>query len=134
MIDIDAMVTALNAYVSVKDKLISTLATLTYPVMLQGSIAKDEAYPSSFFTFWNNNTEDLNHYENLPIAYEWDFDVNFYSNDPDLVETVLISAKTALQGAGFIIDGKGHDLPTDVITHTGRGMTVKYREESEEIT
>jgi len=119
---------------SVKDTLITTLETFKYPVILQGSLAKDDAYPASFFTFWNNNSEDLNHYDDKPIAYEWDFDVNFYSNDPDLVETALLSAKTALQGEGFIISGKGHDLPTDVITHTGRGMTVKFREESEEYT
>lgn len=118
----------------VKDTLIATLASLKYPVLLQGSLAKDEPYPASFFTFWNNASEDLNHYDGKPIAYEWDFDVNFYSNDPDLVNTVLLTAKTELQGVGFIISGKGHDLPTDVISHTGRGMTVKFREESEEIT
>ena len=112
----------------IKDLLIATLDTLKYPVYLQGSLDADAAYPASFFTFWNNSTDDLNHYDNQPIAYEWDFDVNFYSDDPDMVNTVLLTAKTALQAAGFIINGKGHDLPTDVITHTGRGMSVLYRE------
>ena len=112
----------------IKDLLITTLESLKYPVYLQGSMDADAAYPDSFFTFWNNSTDDLNHYDNQPIAYEWDFDVNFYSDDPDMVNTVLLTAKTALQAAGFIINGKGHDLPTDVITHTGRGMSVLYRE------
>lgn len=119
---------------TVKEKLIETLGTLGYPVMLQGSLAKDEPYPAAFFTFWNNSSDDLNHYDDKPIAYEWDFDVNFYANDPDLVQTALLEAKTALQGQGYIISGKGRDLPTDVISHTGRGMTVLYREESEEYT
>lgn len=112
----------------IKDLLITTLATLKYPVFLQGSMDADAAYPDSFFTIWNNSSNDLNHYDNQPIAYEWDFDVNFYSNDPDKVNTDLLTAKTALQAAGFIIGGKGYDLPTDVITHTGRGMSVLYRE------
>lgn len=115
----------------IKDTLIATLQTLKYPVFLQGSMSSDAVYPASFFTIWNNSTDDLNHYDNDTIAYTWDFDVNFYSNDPDLVNTVLLTSKTALKAAGFIIDGKGHDLPTDVITHTGRGMSVLYREESE---
>ncbi|MBO7436892.1 MAG: hypothetical protein J6T97_03630 [Bacteroidaceae bacterium] len=115
----------------IKDLLIATLSTFGYPVFLQGSLNEDDAYPDSFFTFWNNASDDLSHYDNAPIAYEWDFDVNFYSIDPDLTNTALLEAKTALQGVGFVIQGKGHDLPTDVITHTGRGMSVSYREESE---
>lgn len=107
-----------------KDLLIDTLLTLGYPVKLQGTIQKDEEYPKSFFTIWNNNTEDGNHYNNKPINNIWDFDVNFYSEDPDLVNTKLLKAKEKLQEQGFIVSGKGYDVASDEPTHTGRGMNV----------
>lgn len=114
--------------ISVKELLISTLQTFKYPVLLQGSLAEDEPYPESFFTFWNNSSDDLNHYDNAPIAYEWSFDVNFYSSSAVLVNTVLLEAKDALKAAGFIVGGKGHDVASDEVTHTGRGIDVLFRE------
>lgn len=107
-----------------KELLINTLLTFGYPVILQGSMNENEAYPDSFFTFWNNDTYDGDHYDNQPIDYVWDFDVNFYSTDPTLVNTKLLEAKTKLKQQGFIISGKGYDVASDYPTHTGRGMNV----------
>lgn len=107
-----------------KELLINTLSTLGYPVKLQGSIEENEKYPESFFTYWNNETDDGNHYNNKSINYIWDFDVNFYSENPDLVNTELLNAKSLLIDQGFIIRGKGYDVASDEPTHTGRGMNV----------
>lgn len=107
-----------------KNLLIETLESLGFPVKLQGSIQEDEKYPDSFFTYWNNDTEDNNHYDNKTTSYTWDFDVNFYSVNPTLVNTKLELAKQELEKVGFIIDGKGHDLASDEPTHTGRGINV----------
>ena len=107
-----------------KEKLIKLLESFGFPVFLQGSLNKDAKYPKTFFTFWNNDTYDNNHYNNDPISYTWNFDVNFYSIDPELVNLMLIEAKTILKENGFIIDGLGYDLPTDEPTHTGRGFTA----------
>ena len=107
-----------------KDLLIKILESFGYPVKLQGSLNKDEAYPESFFTFWNNDSYDGNHYDNEAISYVWDFDVNFYSTDPALVNSKLIEAKTKLKQQGFIVPGKGYDVASDEPTHTGRGINV----------
>ena len=107
-----------------KELLISLLETFGYPVFLQGSLSENEAYPDSFFTFWNNNSYDNNHYNNTPVSYTWDFDVNFYSNDPALVNTKLLEAKILLKQNGFIVSGKGYDVASDEPTHTGRGFTA----------
>lgn len=107
-----------------KDLLISLLETFGFPVFLQGSLSEGEPYPESFFTFWNNNSYDNNHYNNNPVSYTWNFDVNFYSNDPALVNTQLIEAKALLKQNGFIVSGKGYDLASDEPTHTGRGFTA----------
>ena len=111
-----------------KDTLISLLEAFGYPVFLQGTLADDGSYPSSFFTFWNNDSYDGNHYDNEPICTIWSFYVNFYSTDPDLVNTKLLEAKALLKANGFIISGKGYDVASGVPTHTGRGMTALIRE------
>lgn len=110
--------------VNMKDLLIQTIQTMGYPIILQGSLGKDEAYPDSFFTFWNNDTPGNEFYDNEEHSYIWDFDLNFYSNDPTLVNTKLLEAKTKLKNAGFIVTGKGYDVASDEPTHTGRGINV----------
>lgn len=113
----------------VKTLLISTLDdAFHYPVILQGSLSTDDVYPASFFTFFNNNTSDDAFFDNEETQTIWDFDLNFYSIDPDLVNTVLLSAKKLLKASGFIPDGSGYDLISDEPTHTGRGINLLYIE------
>ena len=116
------------AIVDVKQLLITTLnaAFKDYPVFLQGSMAEDAAYPANFFTFWNNSTTDSAFYDNSETETIWNFDVNFYSDNPTTVNTVLVTAKAALKRAGFIIDGVGYDVISDEASHTGRGMNAFY--------
>lgn len=107
-----------------KDLLIQTLTPLGYPIRLQGSLGTSETYPESFFTFWNNETNDDEFYDNEEHSVIWDFDLNFYSTDPELVNTVLIASKRLLKSIGFICRGVGYDVTSDEVTHTGRGMNV----------
>lgn len=107
-----------------KDLLITTLTTLGYPIFQQGSLAQDEPYPESFFTFWNNYSKSDAFYDDSEKRYIWDFDLYFYSSDPALVNTKLVEAKTILKAAGFIAKGKGYDVGSDEPTHTGRGINV----------
>lgn len=111
-----------------KDELLTLLNTFGYPVRLQGSLAENEAYPKSFFTIWNNSADDGAHYDNDAINFIWSFTVNFYSVDPTLVNTILIQARTLLKSNGWIVMGKGYDVPTEEISHTGRAIDVLYIE------
>lgn len=114
--------------IDVKTKLITVLEEYKYPVFLQGTLGEDEQYPDNFFTFWNNDSNDGAHYDNKAINYVWSFDVNFYSNDPTNVNTKLMGAINNLKKDGFIVSGRGHDVVSDEITHTGRGVTVLFIE------
>lgn len=107
-----------------KDLLISTIEPLGYKVLLQGSIAKDDPYPESFFTFWNNDSNGDEFYDNKEHSSVWNFDLNFYSTDPELTNTKLLEAKDLLKSQGFIVSGKGYDVASDEPTHTGRGINV----------
>lgn len=115
--------------VDVKLLLINTLsAEFPYPVIQQGSLSTEDEYPSSFFTFFNNSALDDAFFDNTETETIWDFDLNFYSVDPVLVNTILLQAKQKLKAVGFIPDGSGHDVISDEHTHTGRGMNLLYIE------
>lgn len=110
------------------DELIEILESFGYPVLLQGSLAKDDPYPESFFTIWNNDSYDGNHYDNDSVSCNWNYDVNFYSVDTLLVNSMLLEAKKLLKQSGFIVSGRGHDVASDEPTHTGRGITALFME------
>lgn len=113
--------------VDVKQLLINTITTeFKLPIYLQGSLSDTDAYPDEFFTYWNNNTSDEAFYDNTETQTVWDFDLNYYSNDPVAVNTKLITAKSVLKSVGFIVVGAGYDVVSDEKTHTGRGMNVLY--------
>lgn len=106
-----------------EDLLIDTLSALGYPVILQGSLLPDEPYPDHFFTFWNNDSTSL-FYDNVEHSIIYDYDVNFYSIDPELVYSKLREAKHKLKEVGFIVTGDGYTVGSDEPTHDGRGINV----------
>ena len=110
----------------VKQLLIDTISSFNYPVYQQGSMSNSDQYPDSFFTFFNNETNDDNFFDNQETMTIWDFDLNIYSNDPEVVNTTLLIAKPLLKAAGFIVNGAGYDVLSDEETHTGRGINVLY--------
>ena len=111
-----------------EDLLIQVLETLGYPVRLQGSLLPDEPYPDHFFTYWNDSADGTSFFDNDETAILWSYSVNFYSCDPLLVNSKLIEAKKLLKVAGFIVSGAGYSVMSDEPTHTGRGITVLYRQ------
>ena len=113
----------------VKTLLINTLTEyFHYPVYIQGSLSDDDQYPDAFFTYWNNSTNDESFYDNTESEVIWNFDLNFYSNDPALVNSVLLEAKQQLKAVGFIPDGSGYDVLSDEPSHLGRGMNLLFIE------
>lgn len=114
-----------------KQKLIQIIEELGYPVFLQGSLSQEEVYPDSFFTFWNFQGDE-SHYNNEASKCVWGFWVNFYSNDPTLVESEIRKARELLREGNFIIAGQPTDTKSDEITHTGTSLTVYYIENYKE--
>lgn len=111
------------------DKLRETLQPLGYPVRLQGSLLPDENYPDHFFTYWNDDSEGSSFYNNEEGAIVWAYSLNFYSKDPTLTHSKLMEAKKLLKKEGFTVTGGGYDVASDEPTHTGRGISVFYRQQ-----
>lgn len=110
------------------DDLIELLESFDYPVLKQGSLLPDEPYPDSFFTFWNDTSDSIAFYDNDELAIEWAYSINFYSVDPIKVNSILLEVKQLLISNGWVVNGAGYDVASDEITHTGRGITVMYRQ------
>ena len=110
------------------DNLIEILSQFDYPVRRQGSFGKNEPYPDSFFTFWNDESPDHKYYDNVNYGVVWYFNVYFYSINPSNTYDVLEQARQALKAAGWITPGRGYDVLSDEPTHTGRGMQVIFLE------
>ena len=111
-----------------EDLLISTLEALGFPVMLQGSLLPDEPYPNSFFTFWNDSADGDSYFDNNENAIIWSYSLNFYSCDPVKVNSELMRAKEILKAHKWVVNGAGYDVMSDEPTHTGRGISIFYRQ------
>lgn len=107
-----------------EDTLITLLESFGYPVIRQGSLAPNQKYPTTFFTFWCNSEIGHSFYDDEAVNVDYDFDVNVYSIDPDLIYSLLKQARILLRQNGFVTPDRGHDVMSDEITHTGRGMEV----------
>lgn len=97
-------------------------------VYLQGTLNPNEAYPESFVTFWTNYTEDNAHYDNDTTSIDWNFSVIYYSSNQSNVDSVPAQIRAALKNVGFIPQGKGNDIYSDVQSHTGWAMEFIFKE------
>lgn len=91
-------------------------------VYLQGTIEEDAVYPESFITFWTNYTADNSHYDNDVHSIDWQFSVIYYSSNPATIATKAEAIRSALKSNGYIPQGRGNDIISDVPTHTGWAM------------
>jgi hypothetical protein len=110
----------------VEDLLIDVLSKVGYPVRRQGSLLENEPFPDDFFTFWNSSAENDSYYDDEETETIYEFDVNFYSNNPANVYKTLRNAAELLKNNGFEMYEKGHDVASGNQSHIGRGITVIY--------
>lgn len=99
-----------------------------FPMMLQGSLLPEEPYPDNFFTYWNDSADGTGFYNNNESEILWQYSLSFYGRDPVKVNSILLEVKPILKAAGFIVTGAGYSVVSDEPTHTGRGITVRYRQ------
>ena len=111
-----------------EDSLITLLESFGFPVYRQGSLTEENGYPESFFTFWNNDSPDHSYYDNTDYGTDWNFNVYFYSTDPELVYKTITDARILLKQNNWVVPTKGFDVRSDLATHTGRGLTIFYLE------
>lgn len=111
-----------------KSKLISLLETLGFDVYEQGSFTTTDDYPSSFFTFWNYESNIDKYYSNKPIRCVWKFWVNFYSKDPGKPEEIMEATRLLLLENGWIVTTKGIDIQSDSKEHFGRELNAYFIE------
>lgn len=116
----------------VVDKLIEVVApVVNNKVYRQGSLSESK-YPDLFATFWENESNDGNHYDDKTTAsYNYNFDLNIYGSDVELVYETMEKCITTLKENGFLVNGKGIDIASDEPDFIGRHIEVEYFEREE---
>lgn len=109
-----------------KELLIQVLEAFGFPVFLHGTLGENEPFPAAFFTFITIDSPDEFPFDDEPTHTGWEYQVIFYSNDPQQVEQIANESRVNLKAAGFIPQGKGRDIPSEEPTHTGWINNYKY--------
>lgn len=111
-----------------EDELIQILEGIEQGVAVirQGSLPPTEAYPDTFFTFWNRSEEGQSYYDNDLASHVCRFDVNVYSRSAETAYSLLREARLVLKQYGWVCTSLGYDIASDEPTHIGRGMQVEF--------
>lgn len=94
------------------------------PYFRQGSMS-DKDYPSSFFTFWNIQTENDSFYDNEEHRYIEYVQVGFYTNDASKIYSVMDDFIARAKSKGFVIDGRARDADADKADYFGRVCFIR---------
>ena len=111
-----------------EDNLIALLESFKLPVIRQGSLAPDEAYPDTFFTFWNYDTPEGGFYDNEANRAVWVWYIYAYTSDPALLYSNLDGLIKILKEKGFAVEGRGRDIASGIEDYVGRYVVVRYIE------
>lgn len=111
-----------------KSKLLEALQPLGVTALLQGTLLENEPIPADFVTFWTADSSSAADFDNKSALTAWEYQICCYSSSPLRLEQLAKSVRNALLSAGFIPQGKGRDLPSDLPDHTGWVCDYLYLE------
>lgn len=94
----------------------------------QGSITEGKKWDKSFYTFWNMDTPEDGFYDNEAHKVVWYWNVYYYSNDPATLYSGLENFISLAKEAGFIVNGRGTDVPSGRPDYVGRMVQVIWVE------
>lgn len=114
---------------SVKEILITILEKYCPDnVYLQGTLNPDEAYPDNLITFFITDSDFDAFFDNDANKINWFISVMIYSNNPVTLNEIAMNVLKDCKAAGFIPEGAGNDIPSDVETHTGWALDFIYQQ------
>ena len=98
------------------------------PYYRQGSFGEDDVYPSSFFTYWKLDNPFGDYGDNKEHSLITRYAVYFYTNDPSVLESTLDDFVIRAKEQGFIISGKGVDVPSDDKAFIGQKINITFKQ------
>lgn len=107
-------------------KIKDDLAELTLPVYKQGTAP--ETLPESFFTFWEDYSDDNLNGDNAVLEVIHEYTLVYYTKDFSTIYTGLQAAINTLKGKGYIIGGTGYDFGGAYDGWECRAVDIKFIE------
>lgn len=99
------------------------LLSIVYPAYLTGTYPIDEEYPASFYTFFNQRT-DLVLLDNDEKESIYIYTINFYTNNPEIIDTEIKEKRKLLKDNGYAVSGP-YDVRSDEKSHIGKGFICR---------
>lgn len=124
----DALISIMTEALLQKNVITAETPAESVPIFRQGSLGEEDAYPSTFLTFWAGTEYESTAYDNDTATVIWTYSVNAYSEDVSMVYSLIKLLRRLCKKAGWQTPDRGHDVASDEITHTGRGINVTYLE------
>jgi hypothetical protein len=94
------------------------------PYFRQGSLS-DEEYQPKFFTYWNIDSPRLSYYDNKSRRWAEYIQIGFYTNDADLIYSVMEDFIRRAEEKGFLVEGKPKDANADKKGYFGRVCYIR---------
>ena len=98
------------------------------PYSRQGSYEIDEELPPDFFTFFNVDSTFEKFYNNTPKACTWDWQILFYTKNPENLYRGLEIFIEKAREKGFLFESRGRDIMCDEPNYVGRTLKTTYVE------
>lgn len=98
------------------------------PYSRQGSYGDDEELPETFYTFWNQSSELDGWYGNKASKRIWEWNIFYYTSNPELIYSGLDDFLNKAKSLGFIIKDSGRDITTGEVGYYGRFTTISFVE------
>lgn len=116
-------------------KLFELFEEIGLPYFRQGSMS-DEDYQPSFFTFWNIDTPQDQHYDNELHRFNEYVQIGFYTNDASKIYSQLGEGEKGefiekAKAKGFIIAGLPRDADADKDNYFGRVCYIRIKHKSQ---
>lgn len=108
---------------SERQELYNILTTNGLPAYVTGTYPLEQEYPDSFYTFFNQRS-DTNSLDNDEIAITYVYTINFYTNNPDILENEVAEIRKSLRNNGYAVSGP-YDVKSDEKTHFGKGFICR---------
>lgn len=106
--------------------LIELLETLGFDVIQQGTLDQEEECPTSYFTIYNWDNPRTTYYNNKHRAVEYNYQIQFYSQDFKMVDEIVDKAVQLLEENGFLIDEEPTDDYSDRKDYIAKSFDVTY--------
>jgi hypothetical protein len=111
-----------------RKELRDALASTGFKYYQQGALYPLVDLPDVFVTYWTADSEAAASFDNTAAVTAWTIQIAVYGNQYYSLEKQFDAVCEKLKAKGFIQQGKGRDIPSDIKNYYGMACDFYYLE------